>query len=85
MISDSMLSFYYFRNMKVLKGYVRNPNRPEGCIAQCYIAEEAVEFCSEFLVDLENVGVPSIRNMTKNVGDNGIYDGKTIGAVLSLK
>ena len=65
--------------MKVLKGYVWNPNRPKGCIAQCYIAEEAIEFCSEFLVDLESVGVPSIRNATTNVGDNGIYDGKTIG------
>ncbi|RVW78919.1 hypothetical protein CK203_052337 [Vitis vinifera] len=27
------------RYMKVLKGYVRNHNRPEGCIAECYIAE----------------------------------------------
>ena len=29
------------RYMKVLKGYVRNRNRPEGCIDKCYIVEEA--------------------------------------------
>ena len=34
------------RFMKVLKGYVRNRNRPEGCIVECYIAEEAIEFCT---------------------------------------
>ncbi|XP_057802767.1 uncharacterized protein LOC131018047 [Salvia miltiorrhiza] len=37
------------RYMRVLKSYVRNRNRPEGCMAECYIAEEAVEFCSEYL------------------------------------
>ncbi|CAL9018480.1 unnamed protein product, partial [Prunus brigantina] len=34
------------RYMKVLKGYVQNRTRPEGCIAERYIAEEAVEFCT---------------------------------------
>ena len=33
------------RYMRVLKGYVRNRTRPEGCIIECYIAKEAVEFC----------------------------------------
>ena len=37
------------RYMKILKGYVRNRSRPEGCIVECYIAEEAVEFCSEYM------------------------------------
>ena len=32
------------RYTKVLKGYVQNRNHPEGCIAECYIAEEALEF-----------------------------------------
>ncbi|CAL8174093.1 unnamed protein product [Prunus armeniaca] len=44
------------RYMKVLKGYVQNRTRPEGCIAEWYIAEEAVEFCTEhylMLVQLE--------------------------------
>ncbi|VVA39211.1 PREDICTED: transposon CACTA En/Spm, partial [Prunus dulcis] len=42
------------RYMKVLKGYVQNRTRPEGCIAERYIAEEAVEFCIYLmLVQLE--------------------------------
>jgi hypothetical protein len=54
------------RFMKVLKGYVRNRNRPEGCIAECYIAEEAVEFCSEYLSGVETIGIPAVRNNTTN-------------------
>ena len=30
------------RYMKILKGYVKNRNHPEGCIVESYIAEEAV-------------------------------------------
>ncbi|RVW76434.1 hypothetical protein CK203_056883 [Vitis vinifera] len=37
------------RYMKVLKGYVQNHNRLEGCIAECYIVEEALEFYTEYL------------------------------------
>ncbi|KAL5562732.1 hypothetical protein UlMin_032479 [Ulmus minor] len=44
--------------MKILKGYVRNRHRPEGCIIECYIAEEAVEFCSEYLANARTIGVP---------------------------
>ena len=35
------------RNMKLLKGYVCNHCRPEGCIAECYVAKEALEFFAE--------------------------------------
>ncbi|XP_074352336.1 uncharacterized protein LOC141691498 [Apium graveolens] len=31
------------RYMKAFKGYVRNPAHPEGCIAEEYVAEEAIE------------------------------------------
>ncbi|KAI5317354.1 hypothetical protein L3X38_037061 [Prunus dulcis] len=40
------------RYMKVLKGYAQNHTHPEGCIAERYIAEEAVEFCAEYLSDV---------------------------------
>ncbi|KAL6588062.1 hypothetical protein OROMI_001040 [Orobanche minor] len=33
--------------------------RPEGCIAECYIAEEAVEFLAELFYDERTVGMPS--------------------------
>ncbi|KAF7154393.1 hypothetical protein RHSIM_Rhsim01G0019000 [Rhododendron simsii] len=52
------------RFMKVLKGYVRNRNSPEGCIAESYIVEEAVEFCTEYLSGLDAIGIPTTRNMT---------------------
>ncbi|CAL8134497.1 unnamed protein product [Prunus armeniaca] len=49
--------------MKVLRGYVQNRTHPEGCIAKWYIAEEAVEFCTEHLSDVSTVGVPSSQKM----------------------
>ncbi|CAL9011652.1 unnamed protein product [Prunus brigantina] len=51
------------RYMKLLKGYVQNRTHPEGCIAERYIAEEAVEFCTEHLYDVSTVGVPSSQKM----------------------
>ncbi|KAI5344771.1 hypothetical protein L3X38_012648 [Prunus dulcis] len=51
------------RYMKVLKGYVQNRTRPEGCIVERYIAEEAVEFCTQHLSDVSTVGVPSSQKM----------------------
>ncbi|XP_073120199.1 uncharacterized protein [Henckelia pumila] len=47
------------RFMKILKGYVRNRNRPEGCIAECYVAEEAVEFCSDYMSNVHTIGIPT--------------------------
>lgn len=34
------------RYMKVLKGYVHSRVYPEGCIVECILVEESVEFCS---------------------------------------
>ncbi|KAH9697399.1 hypothetical protein KPL71_023589 [Citrus sinensis] len=44
--------------MKTLKDYVCNRYRPEGCIAKSYIAEEALEFCAEYLSNCDIVGLP---------------------------
>lgn len=52
--------------MKVLKGYVQNRNRPEGYIAECYIAEETIEFCAKFLSRVDPIGIPSAQNMVSN-------------------
>ena len=51
------------RYMKILKGYVRNRSRPEGCIVECYIAEEAVEFCSEYMTGVHNIGLKDVENI----------------------
>jgi len=37
------------RYMKKLKNYVRNKARPEGSIAEGYVADEALTFCSRYL------------------------------------
>ncbi|KAJ9542126.1 hypothetical protein OSB04_028632 [Centaurea solstitialis] len=41
------------RYMKKLKHYVRNKARPEGSIAEGYVAEEALTFCSMYLQDVQ--------------------------------
>ncbi|XP_062029071.1 uncharacterized protein LOC133745094 [Rosa rugosa] len=47
------------RYMKVFKGWVRCRRHPEGCIAESYIVEEAVEFCTErMLSDASTAGIP---------------------------
>ncbi|KAL5551593.1 hypothetical protein UlMin_001769 [Ulmus minor] len=55
------------RYMKILKGYVRNRSRPEGCIIECYVVEEAVEFCSEYLESTPTIGIPKSLESRQNV------------------
>ncbi|XP_052299096.1 uncharacterized protein LOC102608724 isoform X2 [Citrus sinensis] len=61
------------RFLKYLKGYVRNKNRPEGCIAECYIVEEAIEFCTEYLPNVDPIGIPIAR--TNNIEIEGLLPG----------
>ncbi|KAL6347441.1 hypothetical protein AAG906_025156 [Vitis piasezkii] len=56
------------RYMKVLKGYVRNHNRPEGCIAECYLVEEVVKFCTEYLSGTHAIGILKINNYDNKFG-----------------
>ena len=53
------LMYPFKRYMKVLKGYVRNRNHSKGYIAECYIAEEALEFYREYLSGIDAIGIPS--------------------------
>ncbi|KAG2371826.1 uncharacterized protein HKW66_Vig0239470 [Vigna angularis] len=46
------------RYMKILKGYVKNQYRPEGSMIERYIAEESIEFCSEYMAKANPIGVP---------------------------
>ena len=55
------------RYMKILKSYVRNRNRPESCIVECYTYKKAVEFCNECLSNIEGIGLP------KGVCSKGTY------------
>lgn len=44
------------RNMKTIKGYVHNHYRSERYIAEFYIAEEALEFCAGYLLNMQTIG-----------------------------
>ena len=59
------------RYMKILKGYVRNWNQPESCIIEGYIYEETVEFCNEYLSNVETIGLPKrvCTNKTNGTGN----------------
>ncbi|KAA0054990.1 transposase [Cucumis melo var. makuwa] len=60
------------RFMKVIKNSVRNRYCPEGCIAESYLIEEAVEFCSDFLFGVDPVGLETRKSQdhldTSNIG-----------------
>ena len=56
------------RFMKVLKRYVRNRNHPKGCIVECYILEEAIEFCTKYLSNVEASGIHGALNIDHKVG-----------------
>ncbi|XP_048599722.1 uncharacterized protein LOC125579871 [Brassica napus] len=66
------------RYMKVLKDFKRNPARPEGCIAESYLAEECIRFCSEFLKKTTNVQEKVDRNMEYE--NNSILEGRPISS-----
>jgi hypothetical protein len=60
--------------MKILKGYTKNPHRPEASIVERYIAEEAIEFCSNYLSEVDTIGVPKSRHDGRcdGVGTQGL-------------
>lgn len=72
------------RFMKKLKGYVRNKARPEGCIAECYLAEECMRFCSGYMKCVGALG--SRHNRNEDTGDETILGGHpfTAGELIDL-
>ena len=60
--------YLFERFMKVLKGYVSNRNLPEGCIVECYIAEKAIEFCTDYLSNVDAIGILVSANINQKVG-----------------
>nr|GEV17700.1 hypothetical protein [Tanacetum cinerariifolium]GEV18159.1 hypothetical protein [Tanacetum cinerariifolium] len=56
-------------------GHVRNRNRPEGCIAEETIAEETIEFSSEYHKTMKTISIPPDKHVT-----NKNEDGKPLSA-----
>ena len=50
------------RYMKVLKGYTKNQCQPEASIVERYVAEEAIEFCSQYIEKVESIGLPKTHH-----------------------
>ncbi|XP_060974544.1 uncharacterized protein LOC133039655 [Cannabis sativa] len=72
------------RNMKVLKSYVCNHYRPIACMVECYISEEAVEFCSEYMAGVEAIGISKPRTDPDDV-DRGLRGKGTMVTVSKLE
>ncbi|XP_022870847.1 uncharacterized protein LOC111390092 [Olea europaea var. sylvestris] len=64
------------RYMKVLKGYVMNRARPEGCIAEHYVVEENAMFCSKYITQAFEIGAKIVRN--EEYGSDFLVVGRTI-------
>ena len=48
--------------MKIFKGYTKNHHRPEASIVERYITKKVVEFCSNYLSEVECIGIPKSRH-----------------------
>ncbi|GJW12378.1 putative transposon, En/Spm-like protein [Tanacetum coccineum] len=69
------LSFF---DIMVIKGHVRNRNRPEGCIVKETIAEETIEFFSEYHKSMKTIGIPPDKHETdENEEGKQLSDGKS--------
>ena len=68
--------------MKTLKDYVRNHARPEGCIAESYLSEECMRFCSEFLKKSIQVEEKQVRN--DDFANEVILEGRPISGSTSI-
>jgi hypothetical protein len=64
------------RFMGVLKKYVHQRGRPEGSIAKGYGTEEVIEFCVDFIPDLDPIGLPESRYEGR-LGGKGTLGKKT--------
>ena len=68
--------------MGVLKKYVHNRARPEGSIAKGHGAEEVTEFCVDFILDLDWIGVPQSRHEGRLRGKGAL--GKKASSLVAL-
>lgn len=68
--------------MKVIKGYVKNRARPEGCIAERYIVEEYALLCIKYIKKADDIGSRHARN--EDVQSNLLLEGRPISKGLPI-
>jgi hypothetical protein len=49
----------------VIKGYVRNRARPDGSIAQGFLTEECISFCTNYLEVKNPIGLPRNKHLDR--------------------
>jgi len=54
--------------MKIFKGYMKNPYRPEASIVERYIAKEAIEFYTNYMSEVNAIGIPKTRYEGRHEG-----------------
>jgi hypothetical protein len=59
------------RELGRYKKWTRNKARPEGCIAECYLAEESLIFCSRYLRGIETRLNRERRNVDADIVKTG--------------
>jgi hypothetical protein len=64
------------RRLGTLKNFVRNRARPEGSIAEAYVASESLTFCSRYMADIDSrFHQPHVRGGVIEVpGDPSIFN-----------
>jgi hypothetical protein len=68
--------FPFERFMGVLNIYVHNHARPERSISKGYLTEEIIEFCIDFVPDLNLIGLPQSRHEGR-LGGKGTLEMKS--------
>jgi hypothetical protein len=71
--------FPFERFMGVLKKYVHNRAWPEGSIARGYRTEEVIEFCVDFISNLNPIGVPESQHKGRLSGKGTLGKKSYIG------
>jgi len=63
------------RYMEILKGYTKNLHHLEASIVERYIAEETIEFCSEYIEKVKPIGLPESLhdNRVGGKGSRGLH------------
>ena len=71
--------------MKVFISYVKNKNRPEGCIAKNYTMEESIKFCARYVEGMDHIEIMPSRNESwDDEGEVGQY-GKALSSGTSIE
>lgn len=61
---------YSIRYLRTLKSYIRNRAHPEGCIAEGYLADECLTFCSRYMSDIDTKFNRKVRNDDEDIEED---------------